>query len=209
MLRSSSGGGSVGTTTLGTNYSGDLIRLVLVNFSGSTTPLLPAGYIDTGSASDSTNAFSMRVVRKVSTGSESFPTFSGVTHLGYIVYSGIDAATQITNVLGQAGSSTTASYSGVTTYPDPGVDWVGLDYVGKVLGGTPTAPTSATSVVDNNSGGRIVMFDSNGPLSSYSFNTKPVSVTSPWITKTYVIMGGSSGGSGSGSNGVSMSFLVF
>ncbi len=193
-LRSSSGGGASGSTTLGINYNGDLIRLVLVNFSGSTTPGIPSGYTDVGSASDSTNGFAMRAVKKVSTGSESFPAFTNVTHLGYIVYSGIDAVNQITNVLGQAGSGVSASYSGVVSYPNPGIDWVGLDYIGKTAGGTPTAPTSAVSVVDASTGGRIVLFDSNGPLASYSFNSKAISVTSPWITKTYVIRAGTSGG---------------
>lgn len=198
--RSSSGGGVAGSVSLGTNYNGDLIELVLVNFTNSTVPSIPTGYTDCGSANDSTNGFAMRIVRKVSSGSESMPSLTNTTHLCYVVYQGIDATNQISNVLGQASTTanTSASYSGVVSYPDPGVDWVGTVYIGKNSAGVPTAPTSMSAVVNDTSGGYIQVWDSNAALSSYSFNSKAISASSAWITKTYVIRAGSSGGPGAG-----------
>jgi len=194
--RSSSGAGS-SATALGTNFSGDLIRLVLVNFSSATVPSVPTGYTSVRSAQDYTNGFAYRVCEKVSTGSESMPSLTSVTHLGYVVYSGIDATNQFSSPGGQSGSGTSASYSGVVTWPGP-TAWAMTEYIGKNASGVPTAPTSMTLVTSDTSGGYIAIWDSNGALSSYSFNSKAISATSAWLTGTYALNTGTSGGGGGG-----------
>lgn len=191
--RSSSTNGAVGSVSLGTNYAGDLIVLTLVNFSSSVVPAIPTGYTDVTSGQDSANGFAMRVVRKLSTGNESLPSLTNTTHLTAVVYQGVDAVNQITNVLGQSGSGTSASYSGVVGYPSAD-DWTITIYVGKNASGVPTAPNNMGFTEMMSSGGRIAHFDSDGPLSSYSFNSKAISVSTPWITKTMVLRAGSSGG---------------
>lgn len=180
---------------------GDVIVLLLLNSANSSVPATPTGYSNPSTViagQDGTNGFAMRVVYKVATSTvETIPSVSTCTSIVASVYSGVSAATPLSNVLGQAGTSATISYSGVVSFPSP-TDWViTVGVSGSISGNIGLHPPNSTSLVAEYKAGSddAAIMDSNGPLSSYSFNSKTLDASIGWITKTFVLNAGTSSGS--------------
>lgn len=189
---------NTGATTL-TNSSGDFIFLLLLNTGSSSTPLVPTGFSDASTAitgQDSTHGFAMRAVYRFATGAnETIPSVTNCTSIVAGVYSGVNTTTPISNVLGQAGTGTSVSWSGVVSYPHS-VDWTVTLATGNSTAGNygATTPTSMTTFQEYKAGiDDAVIYDSNGPLSAYSFNSKTMAASTNWITKTLVIQAAAGG----------------
>lgn len=194
---------NTGAATL-TNSIGDFILLVGLNTGSSTTPLVPTGFSDFATAmtgQDSTHGFALRGCGRFATAAnETLPSVTNCTSLVAVVYSGVDTTNKVSNVLGQAGTGSSLSWSGVVSYPDAGSAWVGTLAVANSTAGNigSVPPTSNTLVAEYKSGSDdVAVYDSNGPLSAYSFNSKTEAASVNWITKTFVLRPAAGGGGSS------------
>jgi hypothetical protein len=200
ISRQTSGNGAAGSVTFtGTWAAGDLIVLNLMNSASTTVPSIPTGYTSVTSGTEATGGSALRLVYKYAVGGDTVPTFTNTTSVAYAIYTGINATTPFVQTAGQAASSSTMSSSGIVTYASPGNDWVIITATGKGITGNIGShpPTSMTLVTEYKSGSDDnCIFDSNTPLSSYSFNNQTLSASVSWITKTtelqYLAGGGGS-----------------
>lgn len=180
--------GSLAASSIGfaAGYAvGDAIFIVAANRSGSTPPTLPAGWTSVGSVGFTSIAMNIGVKIAAST-SETSGTWTNATDIAYVIYSGA-ASTPFSNVSGQQGTSTSISYSGIVSYGNPSNDWViAFAFAGSNTGNLTAVPPTSTSIVTGNSGAafELAIFDSNGPLSSYSFNSKTLGASVTWVTRT-------------------------
>lgn len=134
-------------------------------------------------------------------GSETFPTIANATEHVWVIYRGTASASVFVQAAGQASASasTTISYSGIVAYQNPGSDWVltvgvSNNQLAGIGSAPPTGMTLPTNGEASGAGFDIAIFDSNGPLSSYTFNNKTLPFSSNWITKTAELVAGASGG---------------
>lgn len=191
--------GAAGSATLsGTFNTNDFILLLLQNTGAATTPNLPTGYTNITSGSDAVNNHAMRLCYKyAANGSETMPAFTNTTSVSWSIYTGVALTSPAVQIAGQAGVSTSMSSSGITTFGNPGVDWVIIGATGTPITGNigvhpPTSMTLTTeykTTLDDNA-----LFDSNAPLSTYSFNTKTLDASVSWITKTFELVAATGGG---------------
>jgi hypothetical protein len=188
ISRQASGNGAAGSVALsGTWGAGDLIILNLMNSAGTTAPNTPTGYTSATSGTEATGGSSERLVWKYAVGGDTMPSFTNTTSVAWVIYTGINATTPLVQIAGQAASSSSMSSSGVVAYQSPGNDWVVIAATGKGITGNIGShpPTSMTLVTEYKSGSDDnAIFDSNTPLSSYSFNSKTLDASVSWITKT-------------------------
>lgn len=174
---------------------GDSIFILAFNHSGSTVPTLPAGWSSVSSVSTGTWAMNIGHKKAVST-SDTSGTWTNATDISYVIYTGT-ATIAYSNVGGQAGTSSTIAYSGIGTFGNPSHDWVICFAAASSNAGNMTAaPPTSTSIVTGNAGAafEICIFDTNGPVSSYSFNTKTLGASVTWMTKTVELVAATGGG---------------
>jgi hypothetical protein len=188
ISRQASGNGAAGSAAFaGTWVAGDVIVLNLMNSAGTTVPNTPTGYTPLTSGTEATGGSAERLVWKYAAGGDTMPSFTNTTSVAWAIYTGINATTPLVQAAGQAGSSSSMSSSGITAYQSPGNDWVIVTATGKGITGNIGShpPTSMTLVTEYKSGSDDnAIFDSNTPLSSYSFNSKTLDASVSWITKT-------------------------
>jgi len=186
LSRVSSG---ITTSFTGSYVAGDLLVIHAINTGGAATPLLPTGYTSISSA---TSSFGMAAFYKFATSaSETFPTITNRTASSWAIYRGA-AATPFVGTVGANGVSSTVTYSGLTIQ-NPNVDWVltfgAANTSAGALGSHPSTKTTLV-VEDIASNYEVAIFDSNGPVTSFSFNTKPLSASTSWLTKTTELVAG-------------------
>lgn len=176
----------------GSYQAGDLIIIVAFNSALANVPTQPAGYSTLTSGQQSADGCAMAVFYKFATsGSETYPTISNSTSSVYAIYRGVNTTTPFVQTAGQASSSASATiaYSGIASFQNPASDWVLTISVAHSnsgnLGSHPATnqylPTNGeySDTLDN-----VCIFDSNGVLSSYSYNTKTLDAAVVWISKT-------------------------
>lgn len=174
----------------------DLIVILAANFSGSTIPSTPAGYTQLTSAQQSADNNAMAIFYKKATStSETYPTITNATDSIYAIYRGQNKTTPFVQTGGQssaAGGATTISWSGIASFQNAGNDWVITFGTSSVNGGNlPSHPPTNQGLVQNSSN-FLAIFDSNGAVSSYSFNSKTLDASSVWMTKTTELQLGAS-----------------
>lgn len=171
---------------------GDLLVILAYNKTSTTIPSTPVGYtLLTSATNSSSGSTAMAVFYKVALlTTEVYPVIVNADSTVYAIYT-IQAATPLVQTGGQASSglSSTISYSGIVSYQNPGVDWVITFACGNAssaaIGSHPANNmTLVTNGENSGSGFDIAIFDSNGPLSSYSFNSKTLGAAVAWMTKT-------------------------
>lgn len=177
-----------GSLTYPATVVDDLLFLVLQNTANSNVPGTPSGYTSLTSGQDSTNGFAMRIVYKFATStSEAVPSFTDVTSVSMAIYRGVDPTTPFSGTGGQSGSTSTISYSGIASYNQAGSSWVITAATVKgITGNAGSVPPNNTTLVTEYKSGSDdnAIMDSNGVLAAYSFNSKTLAATLPWLTKT-------------------------
>lgn len=176
----------------GSYKAGDLIIIVAFNSTNSTIPTTPSGYAQLTSGQQSADGCAMAVFYKIATsGSETYPTISNSTSSVYAIYRGVNASTPFVQTAGQSssGSSTTIAYSGIVSFQNPAVDWVLTFAVAHSNGGNLGSHPATNQYLPTNGEysdtlDDVCIFDSNGALSSYSYNTKTLDAAVVWISKT-------------------------
>lgn len=177
----------------GSYTAGDLIVIHAVDTSAATLPLPPTGYTQISSAQQSANGFAMAAFYKFATSaSEPYPTITNATASSWAIYRGA-AATPFVSIGGQSGTSNTIAYSGIVTFQNPGADWVVLFGAAKTNLGAVGAhpPTNASLVVNASSSTyEAAIFDTGAAVSSYGYNSKTLSASTNWLTKTSELVAG-------------------
>lgn len=176
----------------GSYQSGDLMIICAFNAGGSTPPNTPSGYTGLGSGSQPADGSAMAIFYKFATsGSETYPTISNSTSSVYAIYRGVDTTAPFVQLAGQAssGESSTIAYSGISSFQNPASDWViafGVAHAetGNIGSHPPTSLELPTNAEFKDSANDVAIFDSDGALSSYSYNTKTLDASVVWITKT-------------------------
>lgn len=199
ISRQTQGNGAAGSAAFsGSWVAGDVIVLNLMNSASTTVPSTPSGYTSITSGTEATGGTAERLVYKYAAGGDTMPSFTNTTSVAWAIYTGINATTPFVQTAGQAASSNSMSSSGIATFANPGNDWVIIGATGKPITGNIGShpPTSMTMVTEYKSGSdNNALFDSNAPLSSYSFNSKTLDASVSWITKTtelqYLVSAGS------------------
>lgn len=186
----------VGATNNGTipsgTASGNFILIAAFNSSSTTIPTTPSGWSSATSATNSSSAtISMNVIWKAATGSDTYPTITNATSSVCCTWSGVNTSAPLVQIAGQSssGSTTSISYSGIVTYQHAGVDWVitvgcGTPITSAIGSHPATSMTLPTNGEYSTGSDDVAIFDSNGALSSYSFNTKTLSAAATSMTKT-------------------------
>lgn len=196
ISRQSSGNGVAGSAALSGSWNaGDVIILNLENSGGTTVPSTPSGYTSISSGTEATGGSAMRVVYKVAVGGDTMPTLTNCTTVSWAIYAGVNTTTPAVQTAGQAANSNSMSASGVVSYQNPGVDWVVIVATGKgITGNIGSHPNNSMTLVTEYKSGsdNNAFFDSNAPLSSYSFNSKTLDATVSWITKTFELVAATS-----------------
>ena len=183
----SSFGSTAGTSiSFGGSYqAGDTAFVVAYNNATGTVPSLPGGWSSVTSVSSGGQALNVGY-KILPTGSgETSGTWTNATEMMYVIYRGL-AATPFSNAGGQTGSSNQVAYSGIVTFGNPSVDWVMLVAVSTSNSGNLAShpPTSSTLVTGDAPSYEVALFDTNGPVASYSFNQKTLDGSVAWMTKT-------------------------
>ncbi|MDB5160497.1 MAG: hypothetical protein JWO99_760 [Candidatus Saccharibacteria bacterium] len=184
--------GSTGSFS-GSYVTGDLIVIHAVDTGSSAIPLTPSGYTQISSVAQSANNFAMAAFYKFATSaSETYPTITSAVASSWVIYRGV-AATPFVSIGGQSGTSNSIAYSGIVTYQNPGQDWVvTFGASSNNLGGVGThPPTNTTLIVEASASNyEAAIFDSGAPLSTYGFNSKTLTASTNWLTKTAELVAG-------------------
>ena len=177
----------------GSYVAGDLIVIHAVDTTTSAIPLTPSGYTQISSGQQSANSFAMAAFYKFATSSsETYPTISNGTAASWVIYRGV-AATPFVAIGGQSGTGTSISYSGIVTFQNPGADWVvtfgaASTNVGAVGGHPPNSTALVVEAIASNY--EAAIFDTGVAVSTYGFNSKTLSASTNWLTKTAELVAG-------------------
>jgi hypothetical protein len=173
------------TATAPAHQVGDLMLVVATRNASNTAPSLPAGFSNIGTSTGNTNA--MRAGWKYClTTSDATGTWTTATETIVAIYRPTAGrAIGIGAFAFAAGSSATASYTGITLQDAGGNSWVALFGQTKTQSvGINTAPTGFTPRQDELGTGELAFFDTNGGVSS--FTTKTQAITSG-VWKTFSV----------------------
>ncbi len=166
-------------TIPGTYAAGDLLVIFAWRNGSTTPPSLPAGWTNVGTNTGTTS--SVRVGYKVATSnSQTSGTWTNATTLSCSIYRGQNSITPFVNVGGQTGTSPTVNYSGITTMQEPGRSWV-VRFAGIKTNDTALeTPCTGDTFRSGSAGGaanEVAAFDTNGAVSSSSFQSTSVGGT--------------------------------
>lgn len=184
--------GSTGSFS-GSYQAGDLIVIHAVDTASSNIPLTPSGYSAISSGSQSANGFAMAAFYMFATSSaETYPVITNTTASSWVIYRGA-ASTPFVSIGGQSGTSNSIAYSGIVTFQNPGADWV-VTFGASTnnLGGVGTHPPTNTTLAANASASNYeaAIFDTGATVSTYGYNSKTLSVSTHWLTKTTELVAG-------------------
>lgn len=191
ISRVSSGSGSGTSISLGSHQAGDVIFFWAYRNDSATPPSLPAGWTSITSVGASVHSGIMGY-KVCASGSETSGTWTNATSVAYAIYRNVDNTTPYSHPSGQSGTGTSVSWSGIAPSIDnPGRDWVFTTFgATSDVGNMDThAPTACTLITDYSAAGteENTIYDTNTPVSSYSFNSKTADASITWLTKTVAI----------------------
>jgi hypothetical protein len=178
------------TATAPAHQAGDLMLVCATRNASTVAPTLPAGFINVGTISGTTN--SMRVGYKICTStSDSTGTWTNATETVVHIYRPTAGRiAEIGAAVGTTGTVTPASYAGLTLVGPSGTSWVAC--FGQAKGNATTIegpPTGTTLRQDDIQTGELASFDTNGTVSSWSTTTVAYTGTATtWKTFTVEIM---------------------
>jgi len=177
----------------GSYVAGDLIVIHAVDTDTSAIPLTPSGYTQISSGQQSANSFAMAAFYKFATSSsETYPTITNETASSWVIYRGA-ADIPFVAVGGQSGTGTSIAYSGIVTFQNPGADWVvtfgaGRTNVGSIATHAPNS--TALVVAASASNYEAAIFDTGVAVSTYGYNSKTLTASTNWLTKTAELVAG-------------------
>lgn len=179
------------TVTIPAHQVGDLLVIFAYRDGNNTSPSLPAGWTNIGTANGGTNNSSRLAYRIATVTNTSSGTWGNATGLVVHVYRGQNTVTPIGGDGNVGGNNTTVIYPTLTMTQTDGTSWVagfaGHRSINTALETSPTGMTNRT--INVNATNEVVGHDTNSGVSSWANTNVNVGGTSSgWRARTLEII---------------------